>query len=596
LKENGLLQLCDASASSSFGSSFVDRAAVDSEPRSLAFFCFGRPKEFLEMSSVHTSETPARVRQSVWIAGRYALSREIAAGGMGTVHFGRVLGAAGFRRTVAIKRLHPHLAKDPDFFSMFIDEARLAARVRHPNVVGTIDVAHVEEELLLVLEYVHGESLSKLAKAHRESAQPIALPIVSAIMTSVLYGLHAAHEARNEQGEVLGLVHRDVSPQNVMLGTDGAARVLDFGIAKAVGRVQATRDGQIKGKLTYMAPEQLAGEPIDRRADIYAASVILWELLANAPLFRAESDAALLREAMQGHILPPGRTVPTLPAELDAITMRGLERDSASRYGSAREMAVALESAIAPATPRQVGEWVEATAHEALARRSNALATFESLSLETHATPDSPRWVEAEGVAVGLDPPTTYYVRADNSPERGKQTRVRVAPDPSSAAGPITQLSSASSSHTQTYRAPPAYFGWGLVALAAVVAAVSGGGAALWLTRSNLGETRATSPATTIVATPTSPAPVPTSSPDSRTSPTTQASVAAEAPRPPAPPPPPATAATTPPRPATPVYRPPAPGRAEKPVATARSGTGSACNPPWTVDDEGIRHPKPECL
>jgi serine/threonine-protein kinase len=549
------------------------------------------------MPNTHASETPARVRQSVWIAGRYALSRQIAAGGMGTVHFGRVVGAAGFRRTVAIKRLHPHLAKDADFFSMFVDEARLAARIRHPNVVGTIDVANVEDELLLVLEYVQGESLSKLFKTHRELDERVPLPIVSAIMTGVLHGLHAAHEARNEQGELLGLVHRDVSPQNVMVGADGVARVLDFGIAKAVGRVQATRDGQIKGKLSYMAPEQLAGEPIDRRADIYAAAVVLWELLTNMPLFRAESDAALLREAMQGHILPPSHTVPSLPPELDAITMRGLARGASQRYASAREMAVALEAAAPPATPRAVGEWVEATAHDALLARSNALAAFESLSLETHRSMSLPGWVEAEGANGPLDPPTTHYVRAEHSAPRSKRSRAWLEPAAPSS-GPITQLSSASNSHSAEAERPMTpYFGWGLVAIAAVVAAITGGGAALWLTRNNAERPNGASGATTVVTTSTSTAAMPPVAGDSKAAPTASVAPGGDAPRaspPNAPPTATPTSAATP-RPAAPVYHAATPARVEKPAA-GRPAAGAACNPPWTLDEEGIRHPKPECL
>jgi serine/threonine-protein kinase len=532
------------------------------------------------------------MRQSVWIAGRYALSREFAAGGMGTVHFGRVLGAAGFRRTVAIKRLHPHLAKDAEFFSMFVDEARLAARVRHPNVVGTIDVANVEDELLLVLEYVHGESLSKLWKAHRESGQWVPLPIVSAIMTGVLHGLHAAHEARNEQGELLGLVHRDVSPQNVMLGTDGVARVLDFGIAKAGDRAAATRHGQIKGKLSYMAPEQLAGERVDRRADVYAAAVILWELLTNSPLFRAESDPAVMREAMRGDVLPPSRTVPTIPAELDAITMRGLDRDASQRYATAREMAVALEAAAAPATPRAVGEWVEATANEALVARSSALAAFESLSLETQSsTPAHPRWVEIGG-DVDIDPPTTHYVPANTASARSKPSRARSEFLASSAGGPITQLSSATSPSAQSDRPMPAYFGWGLVAMAAGIAAVTGGGAALWLTKNNLPTPNGASGAT-VVSTSMAASPRDAVSPDSKPSPAASAAIddaahAAPAPRP-------TVVAATPPRPTASIFR-PSPTRIDKPAATGRAGTNPACNPAWTVDDEGIRHPKPECF
>src|SRR5262245_51026591 len=170
------------------------------------------------------------------VIGRYALHGELASGGMATVHLGRLLGPVGFSRTVAIKRLHAQYAQDPEFVSMFLDEARLAARIRHPNVVPTLDVVATSGELFLVMEYVPGESLSRLARAARDRMERMPPRIVSAIMSGVLHGLHAAHEAKSERGEPLGIVHRDVSPQNVLVGTDGVARVLDFGVAKAAGR------------------------------------------------------------------------------------------------------------------------------------------------------------------------------------------------------------------------------------------------------------------------------------------------------------------------------------------------------------------------
>src|SRR4051794_29784074 len=187
--------------------------------------------------------------------GRYALYGEIASGGMATVHFGRLLGPVGFSRTVAVKRLHAHLAKDPEFVSMFLDEARLAARVRHPNVVPTLDVVAAQGELFLVMEYVQGESFARLLHVTKSNGQRIPRDIVCAVLASVLHGLHAAHEAKSERGEALGIVHRDVSPQNILVGVDGIARVLDFGIAKAAGRAQVTREGQVRGKMAYIAPE-----------------------------------------------------------------------------------------------------------------------------------------------------------------------------------------------------------------------------------------------------------------------------------------------------------------------------------------------------
>jgi eukaryotic-like serine/threonine-protein kinase len=162
------------------------------------------------------------------VVGRYALYGEIASGGMATVYYGRLIGPVGFSRTVAIKRLHAHFAKDPEFAVMFLDEARLAARIRHPNVVPTLDVVALEGELLLVMDYVQGDSLAQCLRAASAARQPIPLEVVSAIACAVLHGLHAAHEATNEQGEPLAMVHRDVSPQNVLVGADGVPRVLDL--------------------------------------------------------------------------------------------------------------------------------------------------------------------------------------------------------------------------------------------------------------------------------------------------------------------------------------------------------------------------------
>ena len=183
------------------------------------------------------------------------LCDEIAAGGMATVHFGRLLGPVGFSRTVAIKRLHPQLARDPDFVAMFVDEARLAARIRHPNVVPTLDVVATEGELFLVMDYVPGESLSRLLRASRASGL-VPPRIASAIFCGALHGLHAAHEATDERGTPLGIVHRDVSPQNILIGSDGVPRVLDFGVAMAAGRAQATGPGRSKASSGTSPPSR----------------------------------------------------------------------------------------------------------------------------------------------------------------------------------------------------------------------------------------------------------------------------------------------------------------------------------------------------
>src|SRR5690606_4911354 len=190
------------------------------------------------------------------VRGRYAIYDKIGAGGMASVHLGKVLGSFGFSSTVAIKRLYPQMADDPQFVAMFFDEARLASRVQHPNVVRTLDVFAEAGELCLVMEYVEGESTSRLFRMARDAQKPIPIPIVVAIVTGVLHGLHAAHQATDAHGELLRLVHRDVSPHNIIVGTDGVARVIDFGVAKATGRSTVSTSGQLKGKIAYMAPEQ----------------------------------------------------------------------------------------------------------------------------------------------------------------------------------------------------------------------------------------------------------------------------------------------------------------------------------------------------
>src|SRR5271166_6095918 len=253
------------------------------------------------------------------VVGRYMLHGKIASGGMAAVHLGRLVGAVGFSRTVAIKRMHPHLTEDPEFVSMFLDEARLAARVRHPNVVGTLDIVAEGGELFLVMDYVQGETLGRLLHASSKRGARVPVPIVAAIASGILHGLHAAHEARDEQGQPLGIVHRDVSPQNVIVGVDGVPRVLDFGVAKAVGRLQTTREGQLKGKLAYMAAEQIMGQEATRRTDVYAASVVLWEALAGRRLFRDDNEGAVLKRVLEGEIDPPSSHNPDVPAALDAI-------------------------------------------------------------------------------------------------------------------------------------------------------------------------------------------------------------------------------------------------------------------------------------
>jgi serine/threonine protein kinase len=322
------------------------------------------------------------------VVGRYALYAEIAAGGMATVHIGRLLGPVGFARTVAIKRLHPQYAKDPEFASMFLDEARLAARVQHPNVVATIDVVATDGELFLIMDYVRGESLSRLVRTSKKRGELVPPRIVASIICGFLHGLHAAHEAKDERGEPLNLVHRDVSPQNVLVGSDGIARVLDFGIAKAAGRVQVTKDGQIKGKLAYMPPEQLAGRPLNRTVDVYASAVVMWEALVGERLFKGDNEGETLAKILRDEVPAPSQVEPRVPHEFDAPLLRALSRDPTKRHATARELALELERCAGMASPTEVGEWVERMAGQVLAAREGQVAEIESASASMRLPPE----------------------------------------------------------------------------------------------------------------------------------------------------------------------------------------------------------------
>jgi eukaryotic-like serine/threonine-protein kinase len=314
------------------------------------------------------------------VVGRYAIYGEIAAGGMATVHLGRLRGPVGFSKTVAIKRLHEQFAKDDEFVTMFIDEARLAARIHHPNVVQTLDVVQEDRQLLLVMEYVHGVQLSTLTRLARKRGKPMPPAIVVAIVAGMLRGLHAAHDATDEQGAPLNIVHRDVSPHNVLVGADGVPRVIDFGIAKASGRLQQTATGQVKGKVPYMAPEQVKGQQVTRRTDIFAAGVVLWETLLGERLFRADNDAAIISEILSRQIDPPSKVDFSIAPAFDEVVMRALDRDPKKRFATALEMAEALEKCERAAPPSEVATFVELVAADQLAKRQTLVSSVESTS------------------------------------------------------------------------------------------------------------------------------------------------------------------------------------------------------------------------
>lgn len=306
----------------------------------------------------------------IQLLGRYAICSSIGAGGMSTVHIGRLLGPVGFSRTVAIKKMHAHLAQDPEFLTMFLEEARLAARVQHANVVSTLDVVTAGGELFHVMEYVEGASLAKILQALSRAAIRLPVPVVGSIVSQICHGLHSVHESKGEDGRTLGLIHRDISPDNILVGRDGIARVLDFGIAKATEHGRRTQAGKVKGKVPYMAPEQLRGKELDRRCDVYSAAAVLFEALTGRRWIVGETDAEMIHSVLKLQPTAPSSLVPTLSAQIDAVAARGLATSPNDRYATAKELGTEIERALGVASPSTVSELVESTMGVELAHRA----------------------------------------------------------------------------------------------------------------------------------------------------------------------------------------------------------------------------------
>lgn len=293
--------------------------------------------------------------------GPYEIIAEIARGGMGVVYLCRRAGEAGFERLFAVKAMHEHLARDEAFVAMLLDEARLAARIHHHNVASVVELGRCERGHYLVMPYVEGASLDQLL-ARNPTYRPACLLVP--ILIGALNGLHAAHALEDDDGTPSGLIHRDVSPHNILIGTDGDARITDFGVARARARITTTEPGMFKGKLCYCAPEVLRRAPeLDHRVDQFAAGAVLWSALTGRALFRGDSDAETVHRIMELEVPPPSRVGLAPPAAFDAAILRALERDPDKRFPSTAAMAEALRTAALRAgllgSPARVARWVQ---------------------------------------------------------------------------------------------------------------------------------------------------------------------------------------------------------------------------------------------
>jgi serine/threonine-protein kinase len=296
------------------------------------------------------------------VLGRYELLMPVAAGGMAMVWAARLKGTRGFQKIVAVKTMLPKLSDEVQFEQMFLDEASLASQIRHPHVVEILDLGEQDGVLFLVMEWIDGMPLNQLMKAAK-LAGGMPLPIAVRIVMQACAGLHAAHELRDSKGELVGLVHRDVSPQNILVTYDGVTKVVDFGVAKATAHGGgSTSAGQIKGKVGYMAPEQIEGEDdLDRRADIFALGIVLYALTTGKHPFRRESDAATMYNICSPQpVLPPRKFLPTYPESLERVLLKSLAKSPADRYQTASEMLRDLDQSL-PANQRVITD--EEVAH-----------------------------------------------------------------------------------------------------------------------------------------------------------------------------------------------------------------------------------------
>lgn len=282
---------------------------------------------------------------------------ELASGGMASILLARQLGDAGFERLVALKRVHRHLVQDPEVFAMASDEARLAALVRHANVVAVTGVLDAGGELVLVQEYVEGFGLGRVLRELARRREKLSPAIAARILIDAAKGLHATHEARDLLGQPLEIVHRDVSPQNLLIGTDGTTRLIDFGIARAERRMAATRTGILKGKLSYMAPEQIGEAPVDRRADVFAAGAVLFEALTGGRAFDGNDDASVMAKILTAP--PDTASVAEVCPALEPVVRRALAKAPGERFKSASELARAIAAATPVAGEEEVSAIVE---------------------------------------------------------------------------------------------------------------------------------------------------------------------------------------------------------------------------------------------
>src|SRR5215831_17393005 len=338
--------------------------------------------------------------------GKYYLLERINVGGMAEVFKAKTFGVEGFERLLAVKRILPNIAEDEEFITMFIDEAKIAVQLQHANIAQIFDLGKVDESFFIALEYVHGRDMRSIFDRMRNKGESLPIAMACYVTMQVCEGLDYAHNKRDGQGQELNLVHRDISPQNVLCGYDGEIKLIDFGIAKAAGKASKTQAGILKGKFGYMSPEQVRGLPIDRRSDIFSVGIVLYELLTNERLFVGESDFSTLEKVRNVEIMPPSSYNKKIPEELERIVLKVLAKDPEDRYQNAIDLHDDLQALLHSIgqfySRKDLSAWMKKIFAAEIEEDSAKLEQFRQLAPpRAAAEPSARRSLAASGGAYG---------------------------------------------------------------------------------------------------------------------------------------------------------------------------------------------------
>jgi eukaryotic-like serine/threonine-protein kinase len=387
-----------------------------------------------EAVAEHVSASSGRIAPF----GKYLLLQRVSVGGMAEVFKALPATADRIDQIVAIKRILPNIAEDSEFIGMFIDEARIAGQLHHPNICRIYELGRVNNDHYIAMQFLWGRDLLKLMNRYKKAGRFVSPLMVAFIGSKALSALHYAHTKVDEEGRPLHIIHRDVSPQNIIVGYSGQVKLIDFGVARAASQSQKTQAGILKGKFGYMSPEMIRGLPIDHRSDVFAMGICLHELLTSTRLFYGETDFATLELVRDANVVPPSAKAPDVPPELDAIVMKALAREANDRFQSAEEMQRALEGFLAGADPHYgqsaVGMAMRQAFHTEVQRERERLELFWGMLergelVRGAAVPSSPHETDGGGGRSAAPSPVAAILEASDAPDPG------IKAEPVSASG-----------------------------------------------------------------------------------------------------------------------------------------------------------------